>query len=145
MQEPQSIRNHTRIHPIQHFFWLPLAGVTILTALGSSIVAMINGGTILTLLLILATAIIGLISGFLARRNALIVQDRVIRIEEQFRYFHLTGKTPSVELTIRQWIALRFASDKEFPMLADKAGQQDLSPEQIKQTIQDWREDNYRV
>ncbi|MDM5277433.1 DUF6526 family protein [Paenibacillus silvae] len=145
MQEPQSIRNHKRIHPIQHFFWLPLGGLTILTALASLIVAMINGGTVLTLLLILATAIIALISGFLARRNALIVQDRVIRIEEQFRYFRLTGNMPSFELTIRQWIALRFASDKEFPMLADQAGHQDLSPEQIKQTIQDWREDNYRV
>lgn len=145
MKTAQNLKNHKRMHPIQHFFWLPLSGVTILTALTGTIAAIIKGGAVLTFVLILAAAIIGFISGFLARRNALIVQDRIIRMEEQFRYFRLTGSMPSENITIKQWVALRFASEKEFPALTDKAAQQNLSAEQIKEAIQSWKADHYRV
>ena len=145
MKTAQNLKNHKRMHPIQHFFWLPLSGVTILTALTGTIAAIIKGDAVLTFVLILAAAIIGFISGFLARRNALIVQDRIIRMEEQFRYFRLMGSMPSEKITIKQWIALRFASEKEFPALTDKAAQQNLSAEQIKEAIKSWRSDDYRV
>jgi len=145
LQQSQSIHNYKRVHPIQHFFWLPLSGLTILASIGSLIAAALNSTPILGSILILATAIIGFISGFLARRNALIVQDRVIRMEEQFRYFRLKNNMPPEEITIQQWIALRFASDEEFLALTDKAAQQKLSPEQIKQAVKSWRVDHYRV
>jgi hypothetical protein len=42
-------------------------------------------------------------------------------------------------------IALRFASDNEFADLAKKAVQENLSQDQIKRLIQEWRPDFHRV
>tara|TARA_R110000868_G_C10969416_1_gene769538 strand:+ start:167 stop:370 length:204 start_codon:yes stop_codon:yes gene_type:complete len=55
---------------------------------------------------------------FYLRDFALKAQDRVIRAEEGFRCYILTGKTLDEKLTMRQIIGLRFASDDEFKGLA---------------------------
>jgi hypothetical protein len=57
----------------------------------------------------------------LLRVYALKVQDRVIRSEENFRHFRLTGSVLNQNLRMSQIIALRFASDDEFPALAARA------------------------
>jgi len=44
-----------------------------------------------------------------------------------------------------QMIALRFASDEEFPSLAQKAADQKMKSAQIKKAIRTWRGDYYRV
>ena len=82
---------------------------------------------------------------YFLRGFALRAQDRAIRAEEKFRYYILTGKTLSDGLTIRQIIGLRFASDKEFPALAEKAEKENLSEKDIKKAIENWRADNYRA
>ncbi|MFD2117457.1 DUF6526 family protein [Paenibacillus yanchengensis] len=145
MSQQQDAKNHTRYHPLQHFFWLPLSAITILTSLVALITALVKGSSALIYGLVLAAAFIGLISGFLARRNALIVQDRVIRMEEQFRYYRLAGKMPSEKITVKQWIALRFASNEEFVALADQAAQKNMAGSDIKASIKQWRADEYRV
>lgn len=145
MSQQQTANNHTRYHPIQHFFWLPLSAITIITALVALIVTIVKGSSVLLNALVLGAAIIGFISGFLARRNSLIVQDRVIRMEERFRYYHLAGKMPSEQITIKQWISLRFASDGELVALANAAAQKNMSSAEIKASIKQWRADDYRV
>jgi hypothetical protein len=40
---------------------------------------------------------------------------------------------------------LRFAPDAEFPALVEKAAAGDLSGKEIKQSIQNWKADFYRV
>jgi hypothetical protein len=80
-----------------------------------------------------------------SRVFALKVQDRAIRAEESLRYFLLTGKRLDARLTTRQLIALRFASDEEFPSLAQKAAEEGLSNEAIKKQIKNWRSDWHRV
>ena len=82
---------------------------------------------------------------YFLRSFALKAQDRAIRVEENFRHYLLTGKSLSTGLTIRQIIGLRFASDDEFPALAEKAAQENLSENDIKKSIQNWKSDSYRV
>ena len=72
-------------------------------------------------------------------------QDRAIRAEENFRYYLLTGKPLPDGLRMGQIIALRFASDEEFPALVTRALKENLRSKEIKQAIQKWKADNYRV
>lgn len=95
-------------------------------------------------LLILVAAIL-LLLFFYARLFALKAQDRAIRTEEKFRYYILTGKPMSNKLTTRQIIGLRFASDEEFPALAEMAEKENLSEIEIKKAIVNWKPDFYRV
>jgi hypothetical protein len=76
-----------------------------------------------------------------ARNFALKAQDRAIRAEENFRHYLLTGKPFDSKLTLRQIIGLRFASDEEFPELAQKASEESMCEEDIKKAIKNWRGD----
>lgn len=80
-----------------------------------------------------------------SRIFALKAQDRAIRAEENLRHFVLTGKLLPSSLTVGQVVALRFASDAEFVALAEKAAANNLSGKEIKQSIQNWKADFYRV
>ncbi len=76
---------------------------------------------------------------------ALKAQDRAIRAEESLRYFILTGKAIDSRLRIGQIIALRFASNDEFVALCNRAATEKLSNKAIKESIQNWKADYYRV
>jgi len=95
--------------------------------------------------LLVLLAFILLFMFYFIRSFALKAQDRAIRAEEKLRYFILTGKPISNKLTIRQFIGLRFASDDEFPVLVDKALLENLSENDIKKAITNWKTDNDRL
>ena len=82
---------------------------------------------------------------FLCRMFAVKAQDRAIRAEENLRHFVLTGKLLDARLTIRQVIALRFASDDEFVALAQQAAEKNLEADAIKKAVKKWKADTYRV
>ena len=89
-----------------------------------------------------------IVAMFKIRLYALKVQDRVIRLEEQLRLKGLLGeplKARVGELNIDQLIALRFASDGEVSGLVEKTLSSQWSRKQIKQAIQTWRPDYWRV
>ena len=141
----QTYTSHTRYHPLQHFVFMPISAITIMVAIVFTITSIVKDDFSFTTFLIMALVIMSIIAGLLARINALKVQDRTIRVEEQLRYFMLTGSPIDSKITIPQLIALRFASDDEFPKLAEKAASTNMTPGEIKKEIQQWRSDEHRV
>jgi hypothetical protein len=82
------------------------------------------------------------------RAYPLKVQDRVIRLEERLRLQALAPAewhSQIYRLTEDQLIGLRFAADDEVVELAKQALEHNLTRKQIKERIQSWRADNWRV
>jgi hypothetical protein len=76
---------------------------------------------------------------------ALRLQDRIIRMEMRIRLARL-GLEPALErLSIKQVVALRFASDGELSALIDRALAESLPPDQIKRAITSWQADRLRT
>lgn len=140
----QNFKNHSRLVPMYH-------GVAFLLAVAGLIGSVINlidhhePGNHYSAALLVAVFIVLILLLWYARSFALKAQDRAIRAEENFRHYILTGKPLDKQLRIGQIIALRFASDEEFPALAKKAAEGQMSPRQIKEAVQNWRADHYRV
>ena len=139
----QNYKNHSRILPGYHY----VIGLLILALTGGAIRNLIIGNrdNIYDASLLLLISIIIICLYFYSRGFALRAQDRAIRAEENFRHFILTGKPLDPRLTMSQIIALRFASDTEFPSLAVEAVDKQLSNDSIKKQILNWRGDYYRV
>lgn len=139
----QSFKNHRKFFPPFHFVATPL--ILILLVLTIINLVQAEGGNILQavilLLIVIAIALVHLNS----RMMPLKAQDRVIRAEENFRHYVLTGKPLYSNLRLRQIIALRFASDEEFPALALRASAEKLTKQQIKAAIKNWRADYSRM
>ena len=79
------------------------------------------------------------------RQFSVKVQDRAVRAEENLRYFILTRNPLDKRITLGQIIALRFAPDDEFIVLVDRAANEQLTPDEIKKEIKQWRADHHRA
>ena len=141
--EPQSFDNHTQIIPM----YLAVLGIFALNIIWSlyRLVRVPGIDTLLALLMAVAFVLLGLY----ARRFALTVQDRVIRLEMQLR---LRGLLPPdlqsriSELTRPQLIALRFASDEELPDLCRAVLRDNITEgKAIKKMIRNWNADHLRA
>ncbi|MBL8236295.1 MAG: hypothetical protein JNM66_02675 [Bryobacterales bacterium] len=140
----QNYQNHTQRVP----GFLALGFVLFLTIIGCGVnlyrsIADHQRLYSAALLLVVTTCVFA--AAFYARIFALKAQDRAIRAEESLRHFILTGKPLDARLAPLQIVALRFASDDEFPALAARAAEQGLKPDEIKKQVKYWREDTYRV
>ena len=95
-----------------------------------------------------ALALLGVVAVMgvsLTRTFALRLQNRIIRLEMQVRLARL-GRAADVDrLSLRQLIALRFASDAEMPGLIDRALAEKLDGKQIKEAVKDWQGDYLRT
>jgi hypothetical protein len=97
--------------------------------------------------IVFAVALLGL--GFLSRTQALTVQDRLIRLEMRLKLRQLLPPDlhPRInDLTHRQLVALRFASDAELADLVREvlAGKLTTSRE-IKKHVKQWQPDWLRA
>jgi len=146
MQAPQNLKNHMRLHPPFHFFILPML---LLNLIFSVYVTIHHWPEHWALhLWWIAMSIVFFLMAGLGRAYAAKVQDRIIRLEERLRLAALLPPEDRAhidELSVKQLIALRFASDAELPALARKTLTQNLEPKAIKQSITNWRGDYHRV
>jgi hypothetical protein len=143
--DTQSYATHRRWVPLYHFV---LSALVVLLAAGAVVDCVrawrrgsgrLEAGVLLGL--VLATAL----TVYFVRTFALRAQDRAIRAEETIRHYALTGALPDPGLTVRQFVALRFASNAELPDLARRAVEESLSEDAIKRAVKSWRPDTYRV
>lgn len=140
----QNYKNHTRI--VTGYHWI-LAILLLAGLIGSviNLVASLDTGYLYSASLIVLLFICCVFIFWYMRAFPLKAQDRAIRAEENFRHYLLTGKILPTGLRMGQIVALRFASDEEFPELAHRSVTENLSGKSIKQAIRNWRGDNYRV
>lgn len=141
----QNYKNHSRLVPEHHYIAGGLLLLTTIGAVRNLIQSFDDEHRLYNASLILVIVIILWIVWAYARAFALRAQDRVILLEEKLRHQQLTGKPLNSQLRPSQIIALRFASDAEFPSLSERAIRENLSAKQIKQSIQHWKADHHRV
>jgi hypothetical protein len=113
------------------------------------------GLLLVVLLMVLRPAIVTLAPVLLAlalvmtlwmvRQYALRLQNRIIRLEMQVRLARLGRAADIDRLTVRQLVALRFASDAELPALAARVLAEKLEPDQIKRAVTSWQGDYMRT
>jgi len=139
----QTYRNHRRFVILYHGLTL----ILILLLLAGSVMNLVRAsgdGTYSAVLLVLVALILASLYAYV-RLFPLRVQDRAIRAEENLRHFILCGKPLDPQLTMKQIIALRFASDEELVRLAKRAVDEALNNDEIKRAITSWRADHHRA
>jgi hypothetical protein len=146
MAAPQNYKNHTRFDPMFHFTIIPLLLVNFGFSIAYCVRHYHQHVHLAPWAIVMAFVLI--LMALLTRRYSLKVQDRVIRVEEKMRIASLVSPSEQAELdslTIRQYVALRFASNPELPALARRAVRENLGSKAIKEAIVAWRADDYRV
>ncbi len=146
MPEPQNFKNHTRFDPPWHFFIAPVLLLNVLFSIALTIHhwpqhrILLLWWDLLSIVLLMAVG--------KARAHSLKAQDRIIRLEERLRFAALLPPAElaaSHALSESQLIGLRFASDAELPALVKRTLAENLTQKQIKESINSWKPDYFRV
>jgi hypothetical protein len=149
MSEPsqmtsQSFENHAKIVPAYHY-WTSALLVFPTLWLGYRTITDFSADRVA----VLALAVGVVLLGWYTRRFPIGVQDRVIRLEERLRLERLLSaelQARTHELTAKQLVALRFASDEELPDLVRTVLDQKIADrKEIKRQIRSWRADHQRI
>lgn len=141
----QNYQNHRKFYAPHHFVYLPLLGFL----LGLGVYKMINENDQLSWILFSIVIILLIYLAFMVRQHyALGNQNRIIRLEFKQRYFEIFNKRSdeiAEKLNFGQIAALRFAYDDEFKTLLNRALNENISGDEIKKSIKEWRADHHRV
>jgi hypothetical protein len=141
----QNNAHHARYVKGYHLVLSALLLIGTITSLVNIYLQWVAHYDMLNSILIALLFICSLFIFYYLRQFPLKAQDRAIRTEENLRHFILTHKPIDSRVTMSQVIALRFAPDNEFIVLADRAAKESLSPAEIKKEIKKWRADHYRM
>jgi len=139
----QNLKNHGRIDPPYHMVLFTVLLVNLAIVITYTVM---HFSVFSAWLLIVSIAVF--IPFAKLRAYPLKVQDRVIRLEERIRLQALAPAEWHAQicrLTEDQLIGLRFAADDEVVELAKQALEKNLSRKQIKERIQSWRSDDWRI
>ncbi len=143
---PQNYHHHTRYYTPHHFVFYPLVFVLSLLCLFGFFAY--PAQRLLWLVALGIVLMLCFLSLMLRQHYALMIQNRVVKLELRFRYYAITGRRfepMETQLSDAQVYALRFAPDEELPGLAERAVKEHLAPDAIKQAIKHWRPDHMRV
>jgi hypothetical protein len=140
----QNYANHRKFVPAFHFVAFPLLLINLVWQVNQ-----MRAGLTTDRAINAATAVGLLIGLFMSRVMALKVQDRVIRLEMRLR---LRETLPSdmhhkiAQLTAKQLVGLRFASDSELPALVNQVLKDHIADaDAIKKMVKDWVADDLRT
>jgi hypothetical protein len=140
----QTYKNHPRLLPAFHFFVLPVLLLNVLNEVRRAWRYPSEGSVFLV---VVAAALFAL--AVLSRTQAVTVQDRVIRLEMRLRLQQILPpelRTRIQDLTHRQLVALRFASDAELPELVREILDGKLTTaKEIKLRVKNWQGDWLRA
>lgn len=146
MSKPtQSFENHAAYQPSWHYLAFPASFFYFVW----TVVVLVRSGVSTDALLHCVLAIGVVASTWAARTMSLTVQNRIIRLEMRLRLREvlpapLAARIP--ELTLRQLIALRFASDAELPALVERVLRGEFpTAKAIKQAVTTWQPDHLRA
>lgn len=144
--ENQNYKNHRKFYAPHHFIYLP--ALMILQVWGIRNIFKDETNQLSWILFSIVIFLILYLAIMVRQHYALGNQNRMVRLEFKQRYFELFGKrSDEVEnkLNFGQIAALRFAYDDEFKILLDKALTQNISGDEIKKSISNWRPDLHRI
>lgn len=142
----QNYQNHRKFYAPHHFILLPI--LLFLEVWGIRKIFSDELNQLSWILFSISIFLILYVAIMLRQHYALGNQNRIIRLEFKQRYFEIFGKrSDEVEekLKFGQISALRFAYDDEFKILLEKALNQNLSGDEIKKSITNWKPDFHRV
>lgn len=142
----QNYNNHIKFYPPHHFIYLPL--LAFLQILGIWKIFNDEPNQLIWILFSVVIFLFIYLALMVRQHYALGNQDRIVRLEFRLRYFELFGKSSDdveSKLSFGQIAALRFAYDDEFKTLLEKALQQNISANEIKKSITNWKADNHRI
>lgn len=142
----QNYQNHRKFYAPHHFILLPL--LMILEVLGIRKIFTDEANQLSWILFSIAVFLIFYLAFMLRQHYALGNQNRIIRLEFKQRYFEIFGKRSdeiAEKLNFGQIAALRFAYDDEFKILLQKALEKNLTGDEIKKSITNWKPDFHRV
>jgi len=141
----QNYANHPRFVTLYHRVWFRILVLTLFASAVNLVTSFGDYARLYSASLIVVLTLCALMLSFMTRTFPLTAQDRAIRAAENPRHFAATGQLLDPRLSVKQVVALRFASDSEFVPLAAIAAKENLTPDQIKRAIKQWRADEYRV
>lgn len=141
----QTYYNHIRYYSPHHFIYYP---VLLLFLAASIYFAFTTNDSLIWSFISVGFVFLFCLAFMLRQHYALILQNRIVRLELRYRYFTLTGKRfeeIEYKLTDDQLFALRFAPDNELVPLIEDALKNNLTGDAIKKAIVHWKADYNRV
>jgi hypothetical protein len=142
----QNYKNHVRWYVPHHFVFYPV--MLLIIALAVCFAFCDEENKFIWLFIAAAFLAISILSFMLRQHYALTLQNRIVLLELRYRFFATTGERLEMYegmLSEGQLFALRFAQDDQLLHLIKKAINEELSPNAIKRSIENWKADDRRV
>ncbi|KMQ64371.1 hypothetical protein ACM46_08770 [Chryseobacterium angstadtii] len=142
----QNYKNHRKFYPPHHFIYLPL--LIFLEVFGIYKIWDDHENRLIWILFSLILFLLFYLAIMVRQHYALGLQNRMIKLEFKQRYFEIFGKRSDEtadKLRFDQIAALRFAYDEEFKELLYRAIHENISGDEIKRSIKNWKADHERI